>query len=318
MQPMCKVCFLSFLFFWGSLFGGGASASSVSLYATAEDEGEVFSGSSVKGECLPVCSSEKIEEGRRFLTGFYRKYISIFLTTCRPEPLDSLLETVLTPACSEKLDGMGYAVGADPVIRAQDSNEEALRSLSVRNVQGLWYEVSYAWTKNEPCTRIPVRLTEDGSAWKILYITPDYWDNRATDSLFYVERPVCPVDSVSPIAFVRSFYAAYTAEHATLQPGAAGRLAALRNRWLTPEARARFLREEEAWKLDGTPDYDLLISGFFFDRLQQAAMRITQVGDRTFHIFLPFGFQKSEAPDLILTLKPVGASYLIDSLERGE
>lgn len=75
-----------------------------------------------------------------------------------------------------KLGRETAVTGADAVIRAQDVSEDALRTLSVADLDNGWHMVEYRWDADRPETevRIPVKtMSEDGTS-TIAYIVPEW------------------------------------------------------------------------------------------------------------------------------------------------
>lgn len=60
---------------------------------------------------------------------------------------ETLCRKYLTEEMAAKLQRMRNATGGDPIIRAQDMNSDAIKTLNVREIADDWYMVSYLWNE---------------------------------------------------------------------------------------------------------------------------------------------------------------------------
>lgn len=230
------------------------------------------------------------DDACRFLTTFYKQYMGDPHEIMPAEQQDSLLRHGCTPALCEKLRRMTLATDAVALFRAQDINEYMLQSLRAAPLEESdWYLVTWQWRADAELERISLRLEQMGEGWKIAYVTPVYLGAACGDSLFYRpgEAPTQVKDTGTAGEFLRSFYAAYAALYATLQPGTAAEAARLRKAWLLPQAEADFSQAEAEGKSDGSEGYDLLLCNFDFERTYIPLIRYTPLGENTFRIDFP-------------------------------
>lgn len=253
-------------------------------------------------------------DGSAFLMSFYKQYVGFCLDASGEPGEDSLLRCSLTPAFREKLWRMTSSCDANALLRAQDCNEQMLRSLRVEPLDAAgWYCASWQWEAGGEAVRLPVRLERAGESWRIAYVTPERLGACSGDTLFF--RPGearCAVEAEGDgCAFLRSFYDAYAAVYATLQPGVAREAAGLRKAWLTPAGQADFRRYEEEGELDGGRGYDALLCDFDFDRPLIPRIRIGLLDERTAEVHFPSSPFCLE----VLLLRTAGG-YRIDGLRR--
>ena len=118
------------------------------------------------------------------LKSFYNEYMS---NVMEGRDNDSLCRSCMSEDLIMKLKRIIGATGADPVIRAQDVNGDALKTLSVKDLGDDWYMVEYRWDEDRPetTTRIPVKATTDGDRCSIVYIVPEWKGVEYGDSLIY-------------------------------------------------------------------------------------------------------------------------------------
>lgn len=86
---------------------------------------------------------------------------------------DTLLREMLTPECYEWFYREVEATDANPLLRAQDTTEDALATLTVEPLGGDWYMVRYRWWRTD--TRqieIPLKAQWINGRWRIIRIMP--------------------------------------------------------------------------------------------------------------------------------------------------
>lgn len=254
----------------------------------------------------PVASAQCCERIRVF----YAAYLSNVLHGS--DGNDALCVRYFTRELCAKVERMGNATGADPVIRAQDASEDALATLSVEALDDDWYMVKFLWDGSDPTTahEIPVRARRIEGSCRIDYITPPWHGSRYGDELLAVGA-VAPIDGSEARAFLASFYDNYTALYCGMPEDLSARLAALRGRYLTPQAAALFAQAERENRLDGRNGYDLLIGDFDFDCLwRQTLVAEPLEGDRYRIIYRA---QECERR-IDVTLRRDGDEYRIDGM----
>ena len=86
----------------------------------------------------------------------------------------ALCERCLTDGLLSKVQRMVNISGVDPIIRSQDINSDAIRTLNVKNIIDNWYMVSYLWNEKDSTTiiKIPLKVEKVDEKCKIAYITP--------------------------------------------------------------------------------------------------------------------------------------------------
>lgn len=217
------------------------------------------------------------------IRAFYAAYLSNVLHGS--DGNDALCARYLTPELVAKVERMGRATGADPVIRAQDATEDAVATLSVKALGGDWYRVTYRWKKEDPGTvvEIPLRARSVGGECRIDCITPPWHGSRYGDELL-PRVQAAPIDDSSERSFPKRFYDAYTALYCTMPRDLTERLASLREQYLTPRAMEQFARAEADNRMDGLGGYDLLIGDFDFDCLWRQSLEITPLGADRFRV----------------------------------
>lgn len=96
---------------------------------------------------------------------------------------DALCNAYMTPELISQLKSYIEKSDVDPIIRAQDVSEYAVRSVSVTSLSDGWYMVRYKWDSNSKYTEIPLKVCDCDNAMKIVYITPIWLGNRYGDKL---------------------------------------------------------------------------------------------------------------------------------------
>lgn len=71
----------------------------------------------------------------------------------------------------------------NPLIRAQDVSKYGIKSLEVHHLEGNWYMVQYQWSPNDEQIKIPIKVCNCDTIFKIIYITPIWKDNQYGDYL---------------------------------------------------------------------------------------------------------------------------------------
>lgn len=233
---------------------------------------------------IALCCLHSVSRGAcpERIRAFYAAYLTDFLQDGSRR--EALCREFLTPELVARMERVGKATGADPVIRAQDTTLDAVRTLTVTVLPGDWYMVSYQTREGGMSVDIPLKARKVDGACMIVYITPAWHGTRYGDELLACPDPAASIDTGSALSFLRSFYDAYLAAYCAMPRDLDDRLAALRQEWLTPHARERFDAAEAENRLDGTPGYDALVAGFDFDCLWLPELRITPLRDNSYRV----------------------------------
>lgn len=116
-----------------------------------------------------------VAEAKERIYEFYRRYIATF--TDSDESPEKIKEEYLTPECIKQIDNVSRQSMADGIIRAQDSGEDALKSLEVKHMGDNRYIVTYTFNpgmESETTTSIPLETTTVDGKTYISYIKPEY------------------------------------------------------------------------------------------------------------------------------------------------
>ena len=121
------------------------------------------------------------------IKSFYNEYMS---NVMEGRDNDSLCRSYMSENLIMKLKHITETTGADPIIRAQDMNDDALKTLSVKDLGDDWYMVEYRWDEDRPetVTRIPLKAVEEDGRCSIVYIVPVWDGEKYGDSLTYSEK----------------------------------------------------------------------------------------------------------------------------------
>ncbi|MBP6231586.1 MAG: DUF3828 domain-containing protein [Paludibacteraceae bacterium] len=245
------------------------------------------------------------------LKSFYVSYSTNYL---QEQDNNSLLRAHLTEGLIAKIERMKLAIQADPIIRAQDFSEEAIKTLQVKHLDKNWYMVSYSWTtNNDKWTNIPVRVNKINGHYMIDYITPEWNGSMYGDSLLYVYPKHQSVDASSPMSLLKTFYAAYTMKYCNMPADLTQQLDALRTKYCTNKALAQFNAAIDIDDMDYAPGYDLVIDYFDFDPLWIHSITYTQLNDDTYQM----RYTKWQNAITAITLKIIkqGQEYKIDEIQ---
>lgn len=80
-----------------------------------------------------VCSGACIDEIKTFYASYMTNILNVDSTN------EALCRKYLTEELAAKLQRMRNATGGDPIIRAQDMNSDAIKTLNVREIAELVY-----------------------------------------------------------------------------------------------------------------------------------------------------------------------------------
>lgn len=221
----------------------------------------------------------------RLIKEFYKAYATNILSS-QYQLNDSLFRKYLTKRLIGKIDRLRTAIDADPIIRAQDFNERALKTLNAWHLEGEWYMVNYVWNVNQDSVgiNIPLKVIDLDGQYLIDYITPEWNGSEYGNKLLCGNLGEITVDSRSPLLFLKSFYTAYISEYCHMPENLMSRLLMMRNEYLTPNALAQFDKAANEYKSDGKLYYDLLIDFFDFDCLWIPSMTFTKLDENTYQM----------------------------------
>lgn len=250
------------------------------------------------------------------IKAFYSAYMSNLLVGDNLKNKE-LCEVYMTPALIQKIQRIAYATGVDAVIRSQDINEDAIQSLSVRNLEGDWYLVRYLWDKGDEKTaiEIPLKAHNIGNTCRIVYITPIWNGTRYGDSLLsiVVDAPQV-INQKSGLAFLESFYLTYLSSYFHMSENLPAELDALRSKYLTSRAILEYQGAERDQLGDGLDGYDILIDNFDFDVLWYGSFHIQPLDGR----YVVEYKSDNQIHKITIVLKICDGNYYIDGISLGQ
>lgn len=129
----------------------------------------------------PAGQAQPAADGAEAIRAYYAEYLNDMLHGGGHRG-DTLLREMLTPECYEWFYREVEATDANPLLRAQDTTEDALATLTVEPLGGDWYMVRYRWWRTD--TRqieIPLKAQWIDGRWRIVRITPIDGGNRYGD-----------------------------------------------------------------------------------------------------------------------------------------
>ncbi len=186
----------------------------------------------VAEQIVTTSDSVAIQEAIAEIRSFYVAYTANLLSD-NSSP-DSLMEKYLTRRLIEKVERMRTAIGADPIIRAQDFTEDARKTLDIKYLDGNWFMVGYSYSlfgsKDTVYMNIPLRVIQTDGRYLIDYITPEWNGSLYGDSLLYDHPMPQPIDASAPLSLLKTFYAAYTMTYCSMPEELISQLAALREK----------------------------------------------------------------------------------------
>ena len=270
-----KMIYLLLLLYCATLFPSTAHCSR-KTNAVLTEQTKVQESKKEKDVVIPA-DSTAIQETVHMITDFYMAYTTHVLSDISSN--DSLMKKYLTKRLIEKVGRMRTAIGADPIIRAQDFREDMVETLKFNHLYNNWYMVRYTCrgSKDTSYTNIPLRVTLNDGRYMIDYITPDWNGSLYGDSLLYDHPMPQSIDASAPLSLLKTFYSAYTMEYCSMSENLMFRLTELREKYLTTNASYQFEAAANEYKQDGSMGYDLLIDYFDFDRLWLPSVKFTQL-----------------------------------------
>lgn len=214
----------------------------------------------------------------------------------------------------KKLRRVSVVTGADAVIRGQDVNEDAMRTLSVLDLDKGWHIVGYRWDEDRSETeiRIPVKSTEKGDS--IAYIVPIWNGEQYGDELIYKGNGrINVVDNTTCMEFVETFYHKYLSIYYSMLGNIEKELSDLRSEYLTDNALAQFHEAAAINAGDGYSGYDMLVSNCDFDYSWDRSVRITREANNTYKFTYDTG---STTKSLILLVEKINGRFRIGSIVK--
>lgn len=309
-----KMIYLLLFLYCATLFPSTAHCSRKTNDVPAEQT-KVQESKKEKNVVIPA-DTTAIQETVHMIKDFYMAYTTHVLSDISSN--DSLMEKCLTKSLVEKVERMRTAIGADPVIRAQDFRKDMVETLKFNHLYNNWYMVRYSYTwfgdKDTVHTNIPLRVTQVDGRYMIDYITPAWNNSLYGDSLLFDHPMPQTIDASAPLSLVKTFYAAYTMAYCSMPEDLMSQLAALREKYLTTNALSQFEAAADENRLDGSIGYDLLIDYFDFDRLWLPSVKFTQLEDEDTYQMC---YIRGETLCTIkLKVTRQGKQYRIDSIIR--
>ena len=193
----------------------------------------------------------------------------------------------LTDEMINKRERLINATNINPIIRAQDINDDAIETLSVRELSDDWYMVQYQWKKgdNNTTTEIPIKVKRIDGQCKITYITPIWNGNKYGDELLIgCKDSYNEVNNSSELSFIKSFYTLYVSEYCNMSKDLDDKLLALRQQYLSAIALEQYNDAAREEMKDYREGYDLLINGFDFDCTWCNSLAFKRLKENTYKI----------------------------------
>lgn len=244
---------------------------------------------------------------------FYTSYMTNILNGNSNN--ETLCKMYLTDGLAAKVQRMVNRSGIDPIIRSQDVNLDAIKTLRVRIIVGDWCMVSYLWNKKDSTTliEIPLKVENIDGECKIAYITPIENGSQYGEELFscYEDIGTCQMDESSGKSFIESFYKVYIASYCSMCKDTNAKLLSLRLSNLSQTALEQFQKVELEYSKDGLNGYDLLINNFDFDCMWCKSLTFTQLKNDNYQITYQAG---NKVYKINVTIKYQDGRYLIDNV----
>lgn len=260
--------------------------------------------------CLSACRNTDQGTCEEQIKTFYTAYITNVLHESSKN--DSLCKTYMTKAMQAKRHRQSLAINADPVIRAQDTNTDAIKTLKVQHLTHNWYMVSYLWNLHDSTStiQIPIQVAPTKGRYLIAYITPTWSGTQYGDQLLStaLQAPQA-IKQSSEQAFLESFYKTYTSIYCTMPIDLEERLATLRTQHLSPRALTQFDHASSEYLKDYLDGYDLLIHDFDFDAMWYTTIQCTPSRSHTYQITYTAGDIHRK---VTVSLTKRGTEYEID------
>ena len=228
---------------------------------------------------------------------------------------DSLLQANFTPWLRNAKERWEKDKASDFIFHTQEMDAIDPHSLKVMHVGGNWYQmrVKHSWIPPEDeitaYTYLHLTTPKKDETARIDYISLTWEPDCHGDSLFFSELPRIRISQASPEEFLRTFYEAYAAGYCSLQFEPEAYADSLRALYLTPRAQAQFRQAEAAEEYDSRTGYDLLLTGFCFERCDIPHIRIVPAERGTYKIHF-----RLHSSSIRLKLAATEEGYRIDSI----
>ncbi len=139
------------------------------LTATAAD-GRSFASEAAAGVAPPAAdpTASPTERTQELLQNFYYSYCwTKIFGTKYIGLLKILLEDNLTPEAVQNVAEIVSQNQYDPLIRAQDFDNDALETISVTYIAGDWYAAAYLDRQRNRCVIVPIEATVQNGSLRI-------------------------------------------------------------------------------------------------------------------------------------------------------
>lgn len=109
------------------------------------------------------------------ITAFYKTYLTNVLTDITNGKNNDICDIYLTKEARDQVKELIRKTGADPIIRAQDANKTAVKTVHVEQLKDDCYLVTYLWDMNNSnsITKIPLKAKIIDGRCKITYFAPE-------------------------------------------------------------------------------------------------------------------------------------------------
>lgn len=229
-----------------------------------------------------ICSSACLDEVKTFYTSYIMNVLNGNSNN------EALCKKYLTEGLAAKIQRMINTSGVDPIIRSQDVNADAIKTLAVRTIVSDWYMVSYLWNEKDSTTltEIPLKAQSIDGKCKIVYITPVENGVQYGDEMLSCceNMSASKIDETSGKSFIESFYKVYLAFYCAMSKDTDAKLSSLRLSNLSPTALQQFKKAESENQEDGLYGYDLLINNFYFDCMWFNSLKFVQLSNDNYQI----------------------------------
>lgn len=229
-----------------------------------------------------ICSSACLDEVKTFYTSYMMNVLNGNSNN------EALCKKYLTEGLAAKIQRMTNTSGVDPIIRSQDVNADAIKTLAVRTIVSDWYMVSYLWNEKDSTTltEIPLKAQSIDGKCKIVYITPVENGVQYGDEMLSCceNMSASKIDETSGKSFIESFYKVYLAFYCAMSKDTDAKLSSLRLSNLSPTALQQFKKAESENQEDGLYGYDLLINNFYFDCMWCNSLKFVQLSNDNYQI----------------------------------
>lgn len=159
---------------------------------TARPAGTPTKENTTSGYSAATSEDPDVTEAKARIYEFYERYIATFIDS--DEKPEDIRKEFMTRKCIKQTAKATRLSMTDEIIRAQDSGEDALKSLEVKHVGGNRYIVYYTFNPGleyESSTSIPLETTTVDGTTYISYIKPS-WDHSIKEKDVLMNADVLP------------------------------------------------------------------------------------------------------------------------------